>query len=67
MDEKTFFDGIAVSAEIKMAILARKGVLGQLLNTSEYIERGGKPHNARNLISAPIVSAENVRTMPAYY
>ena len=66
MDEKTFFDEIAVSDEIKMAILTRKGVLGQLLYASEYIERG-EPDKARNSISSLVKATESVCAMPAYY
>lgn len=66
MDEGLLFDEIAVAAEIKIAILARKGLLGQLLNASEYIERGEQQY-ARKLISSPVAAAENICAMPAYY
>jgi EAL and modified HD-GYP domain-containing signal transduction protein len=66
MNERSFFDELAVADEIKMAILDRRGMLGQLLLASEQVERG-EPQNARNLISAQSSSGEGLREMPGYY
>jgi c-di-GMP-related signal transduction protein len=66
MNERLFFDELAVSDEIKMAILDRKGMLGQLLLASEQVERG-EPQNARNIISSQGFSGDSLREMPGYY
>jgi c-di-GMP-related signal transduction protein len=66
MDKQSFFDGVAVSDEIKMAILGRTGMLGQLLSAAEHVEQG-ESRTAGKIGSSQGGKSEASSDIPKYY